>query len=175
MENLDMNPQLPADEDPLLDSYLSKLEQFSPRSGFEDRIMAQVRVPAPRWIRQLQAYLRSLADTGRVWWLVGGMATMSFASLTAMVALIATRTVDVRTVWGGALTGVLLSSWRALLGLATDIARSTYALFEMLAVREHTLVAVAGVAAVGTMLCAWALHRTMQPAGVTRAEVDAIR
>lgn len=175
MENLDMNPQLSADEDPFLDSYLSKLEQFSPRPGFEDRIMAQVRAPAPRWIRQLQAYLRSLADTGRVWWLVGGMATMSFASLTAVVALIATNTADVRTVWDGALTRVLLPSWRAFLGVATDIARSTYSLFEMLAVPQHTLVAVAAVAAVATMLSTWALRRMMQPVRVTTAEVDALR
>jgi len=160
-----MNPQLPADEDPFLDSYLSKLEPFSPRAGFEDRIMAQVLAPAPRWIRQLQAYLRTLAHTERVWWLVGGMATMSFASLTAIVALIATRTADVRTVWDGTLTGVLLPSWRAFLGMATDIVRRTYSLFEILAVHEHTLVAVAAVAAVWTMLSAWALHRMMQPVG----------
>jgi len=170
-----MNPQLPADDDPFLDSRLSKLEQFSPRPGFEDRVIAQVRVPTPRWIRQLQAYLRSLADTGRVWWLVGGMATMSFASLTAVVALIATNTTEVHTAWGEAVTRVLLPSWRAFLGTVADIARSTYSLFEVLAVPRHTLVTVAAVTVVATMLSTWALHRMMQPVRVTRAEVDAQR
>jgi hypothetical protein len=40
-ESLDIPP------DPALDKHLLALQRFTPRAGFEDRIMARVRVPAP--------------------------------------------------------------------------------------------------------------------------------
>ena len=56
--------ELPAnlDEDPEVERALTGLGRFSPRQGFEDRVVGFVRVPLPRWLRGFRDYVRSLTS-----------------------------------------------------------------------------------------------------------------
>ena len=67
----------PLDHDPVLDRYLARLGHYAPAPGFENRVLANVYVPAPRWLQALRERARSLVETKRVWWLAGGFAASS--------------------------------------------------------------------------------------------------
>ncbi len=79
---------LPVDEgaDPALDRWLDGLGRFSPRQGFADRVVAQVRVPLPRWLRGLRNWGRGLV-TGVTGWTL--LATASLATAAAWGSMVA--------------------------------------------------------------------------------------
>jgi hypothetical protein len=69
-------------EDPEVERALTGLGRFSPRQGFEDRVVGFVRVPLPRWLRGLRGYVRSLTSGVTGWAL---LATFSVATAAAWV------------------------------------------------------------------------------------------
>ncbi len=159
-----MNPLLPADEDPVVDRYLASLREFSPSTGFEDRVMSRVLMPAPRWLQSLKAHGRSLVETRRVWWLLGGFATTSVISVTVVGAFIAANAASVSTFVGWLLRSVGLPVWRAALGIVAGIAYDLYSAFNAPALSGSGLLAVGGASVVLLTISAWSLLRLMQPA-----------
>lgn len=78
--NDDANFPVNGGADPALDRRLEGLGRFSPRQGFADRVVAQVRVPLPRWLRRLRNWGRGLV-TGVTGWTL--LATASLATAAA--------------------------------------------------------------------------------------------
>ena len=50
MRDSDHRDPTPQDEDPVLHGHLAGLPAMAPEPGFDDRVLARVRRPAPRWI-----------------------------------------------------------------------------------------------------------------------------
>jgi hypothetical protein len=74
--------------DAALDRYLLSLQRVAPRKGFEDRVMARVRIPAPALVRFRQR-TRSLLSPRRLWWASGLAAASSTAWTVALVSSLA--------------------------------------------------------------------------------------
>lgn len=72
--------ETPLHEDPAVDRALAGLGRFSPRQGFEDRVVGLVRVPLPRWLRGLRTHFEGLTS-GVTGWTV--LATFSLATAAA--------------------------------------------------------------------------------------------
>jgi hypothetical protein len=68
------------DDDPAIERAIAGLGRFSPRPGFEDRVVGLVRVPLPLWLRGLRDRIRGFT-TGVTGWLV--LATLSVATVAA--------------------------------------------------------------------------------------------
>jgi hypothetical protein len=75
------NQPLDPMEDPVLDRHLASLGRFSPSPGFEDRVMARVRIAAPGAVPAVRR---------RRWpvvaWPLSGAAALSSTALTAWLA-----------------------------------------------------------------------------------------
>jgi hypothetical protein len=87
------------DDDPETDRLLADVGRFSPQRGFEDRVVGQVQVPPPRWVRGLRGYLHR-QTSGVTGWTV--LATFSLATAAAWtsVAVIGGRyAAEVGVVW----------------------------------------------------------------------------
>src|SRR5689334_8127345 len=69
--------------DARLDKHLLALQHLAPRPGFEDRVLARLRQPAPALVR-FRKVARSLATPRRVWWASGLAAASSTAWLVAL-------------------------------------------------------------------------------------------
>jgi hypothetical protein len=76
---------IPADEDPDLESQLGDLGRFSPRRGFEDRVVTRVRVPFPRWLRGLRDRTRALLSGVRGWTILAAFSTATAAAWGSMI------------------------------------------------------------------------------------------
>lgn len=81
------------EEDPAIDRALTGLGRFSPRQGFEDRVVSRVRVPLPHWLRGLRDAIRSVTSGITGW-------TMLATFAVATVAAWATGTVYAARYWG---------------------------------------------------------------------------
>ncbi|MDH3495817.1 MAG: hypothetical protein OER21_03580 [Gemmatimonadota bacterium] len=77
--NDDSNLPVHEGPDPALDRWLDGLGRFSPRQGFADRVVAQVRVPLPRWLRGLRNWGRGLV-TGVTGWTLLAVASLATAA-----------------------------------------------------------------------------------------------
>jgi hypothetical protein len=114
-----MNDELsvpqPMDDDPAVERRLDGLGRFDPRPGFEDRVVRQVRVPLPRWLRGLRDRFRGLVSGVTGWSL---LATASLVTAAAWGSMIAA---GVR--YRGAVTGGASFSLRELMGAAWQGAR----------------------------------------------------
>jgi hypothetical protein len=78
-------PRIP-DDDPETDRLLAGVGRFSPQRGFEDRVVGQVQVPPPRWVKRLREQFRGLTS-GVTGWTV--LATLSLATAAAWVSVAA--------------------------------------------------------------------------------------
>jgi hypothetical protein len=74
------------DDDPQLDSTLRSVARFSPRQGFEDRVVGRVLVPLPRFLRRLRDSWRATVSGVTGWTL---LATFSLATAAAWGTAIA--------------------------------------------------------------------------------------
>lgn len=80
MTNDARNPAHPApvpDDDPEAQRLLAEVGRFSPRQGFEDRVVKQVRVPIPRWLRGIRDRIQAVTS-GVPGWIM--LATFSLAT-----------------------------------------------------------------------------------------------
>ncbi len=112
-ENRNNQPLDPM-EDQVLDQYLASLGRFSPGPGFEDRVMARVRIQAP--VPAAAPSVAAPAVRRRRWpavaWPLSGAAALSSTALTAWVAF----NFETIASWATAsLVTVGLPAWHALL------------------------------------------------------------
>ena len=165
----------PAEEDPIVDRWLTSLPELSPGDGFEDAVMARVWVPVPHGVRSVQGTTRALLDRKRVGMWAGGLAASSAASIAVIVALMVSHWVQVETAWSLLSGSFLLEAWRlgvALIGqtLATAIAlRDVWGL-------TGTMTLFAGLAsAVVSGSSAWGLYRILMGFNAERISFHASR
>jgi hypothetical protein len=106
-------------EDRVLDKHLLALKQFTPRPGFEDRVLARVRLPSPVLVKVRQRVIK-LFTPRRVWWASGLAAASSTAWILALGSWLSgagTQTVTAwltaqvaLPLWGFALQGAVLAT-----------------------------------------------------------------
>lgn len=75
----------PDDFDPWLDAQLAALPRFAPGAGFEDRVMASVRVPDPFAIRSIASTRRRLFASPRATAVAVSLAVLVVGSMAASV------------------------------------------------------------------------------------------
>jgi hypothetical protein len=156
------------DESPALDRALASLPHFTPAAGFEDRVMAQVFTPAPMWIQQFRHWRDSLADTGRLRWLLGGLIGAAAVSMSALAAFVALNGAATRDSLGQFLTVVGLPIWRALLGFAAQVVADICVVAGSVAFPGGVWLAMGVGGCVTLMLDVWILLRLMQPARMVK-------
>jgi hypothetical protein len=158
-------------EDLELNRQLRALERFAPRTGFEDRVMARVRQPAPVVVRSRR--LAALASPGRLWWATG----LAAASSTAWLATLGRWVVGggVSTLGAWLSTTVLVPAWTAMLQLNALAAQflAGYAQVVYQAVGNTIFVALAGSLFL-PLISTWGLYLTMK-SGPTRVVTYAVR
>ena len=165
----------PAEEDPIVDRWLTSLPELSPGDGFADAVMARVWVPVPHWVQSVQNMTRALLGRKRVWVWAGGLAASSAASIAVIVALMVSHWVQIETAWSLLAGSFLLEAWRlgvTLIGqtLATAIAfREVWGL-------TGTMTLFAGLAgAVVSASSAWGLYRILMGFNAERISFHASR
>jgi hypothetical protein len=108
------NHPLDPRDDQVLDQHLAALGRFSPGPGFEDRVMARVRIPAP--VPSVVPEITVPAVRRRRWpavaWPLSGAAAVSSTALTVW----ATFNLETMAAWSAAqLLSVGVSAWQAAL------------------------------------------------------------
>lgn len=112
-------------EDQVLDHYLASLGRFSPGPGFEDRVMARVRVPVPAPVLAPAPSFAARVVRSRRWpvfaYSLSGLAAASSTALTAWVA----ANFSALTAWASAsLVAAAVPAWHAVLAWLTATAAS---------------------------------------------------
>ena len=175
MEDEMADAYVPDDHDPALDELFQTLRSFAPREGFDDRVMARVRVPSPLWLQRLQARGRSLVESSRAKWVARGLVGSSVISITIVVSMLVANSAQVSAFLSSQFGGVVLGTWRGLLGLGSTMVRSLYSVVGAGTVSGMALLGV-GMAVTAVMLFnTWALYRLMQPGGAAGYSRDAVR
>jgi hypothetical protein len=168
MEDVTTRAIPPAEEDPVVHRYLASLPQYSPSPGFDDRVMARVFAPAPRWLQGVRQRWWSLVDTGRVWWLLGGFAGAYALALASVLVLVTLHGAAVESFIGSLLSDIGLPMWRGGLGVFAGITQKAYSIFSTTtASGPPSLAAVVSLASV-LMANGWMLYRFMQPVQIVR-------
>src|SRR5215471_3545464 len=85
-------------EDLELDRQLRSVERFAPRPGFEDRVLARIRRPAPVVVRS-RRLATAAASPRRLWWAAGLAAASSTAWLAALGRWVAGGGVSTLGAW----------------------------------------------------------------------------
>ncbi len=110
-------------EDQVLDKYLASLGRFSPGPGFEDRVMARVRIqaPVPAAAPSVAAPVVRRRRWPAVAWPLSGAAALSGTALTAWAAF----NFETMAAWATAtLASAGLPAWNALLTWLTATSAS---------------------------------------------------
>ncbi|MFQ5703527.1 MAG: hypothetical protein ACE5HT_05830 [Gemmatimonadales bacterium] len=170
-----MNPMERNGRDELLDRELARLGRFSPRTGLEESVMAQVMRPAPRWVQRLKRRHRMLVETRKIWWLLGGLAGTSAVSASIVVGLVLANAAAVGAFVRASVHSVGLPIWRATLGIVTDLARDIYALVGSAAISSSAVITTGGFALAALAANALLLYRLMHPAAPASVELNATR
>ncbi len=149
----------PAEEDPIVDRWLTSLAELSPSADFEDAVMARVWAPAPRWVQSVQRVAGTLFDRKHAWKWAGGLAASSAVSLAVIVTLAVNYWVQLETAWASFVDGVAIDVWRAGVAWLGQAVTTTVALGELWGVNGTviTYASIAGI--VVTAFSAWGLHR----------------
>jgi len=111
----DANLPLVPDDDPVVDRVLGGAGRFSPKRGFEDRVIDRVRVPIPRWLRTIRDYLERQTSG------VSGWAVLATFSLATAAAWTTAAAAGVR--YWGEISGAASLVWREALSLAGEVFR----------------------------------------------------
>jgi hypothetical protein len=109
------NLPLVPDDDPVVDRLLGSAGRFSPKRGFEDRVVSRVRVPIPRWLRTIRDALNARMSGVSGWTI---LATFSLATAAAWTTAAAA---GVR--YWGEISGAASLVWREALSLAGEVFR----------------------------------------------------
>jgi hypothetical protein len=160
-------------EDQVLDKHLLALKRFTPLPGFEDRVMARVRLPAPSLVKVRQR-VGKLVTPRRVWWASGLAAASSTAWILALGSWLSGVGTQAVTAW---LTAqVALPLWAlALQGAA--LATKTIGFYALAAwgALGNAVFPVAAAAMLTPVLSMWGLYLTMKQTRVKRIPAYAAR
>jgi hypothetical protein len=158
-----MDQRSPAEEDSIVHGFFFSLQRFSPRPGFADGIMSEVRVPAPRWVQAAANAKRSLVETGRVWWLLGGFAGTSIASVSAVLAIAFVHTASMGALVDAMIVTVAIPIWRTVLGGISAITQAAYRAAEITVLPAESVLPWTAAVLALISLSGWMLYRLMQP------------
>jgi hypothetical protein len=164
-----------AEEDPMVDGWLNSLPELSPGDDFEDRVMARVRVPEPRWVQSLQGATRALFSRRRVWVWTGGLATASAASLAVIISLVVSHWMQVETAWSVMVNGFALDAWRTVVAFVAQSVVTISAIGTAWNVTGSTVLYAALAAAAVTVGSAWGLYRVFTSFNTERIALHASR
>jgi hypothetical protein len=165
----------PAEEDPIVDRWLTSLQELSPGVNFEDAVMARVWVPAPHWVQSVQTATRAMFHRKRLWMWAGGLAASSAASMAIIITLMVSRWVQVETAWSTFVDGFVLEAWRASVSLIGQTVATTMAIREMWGL-TGTVVLFASLAGTAVTVCsAWGLYRLLTNFDTERISFHASR
>ena len=157
-----------------LDKQLLALQHFAPRDGFDDRVLARLRQPAPALAR-FRARARSLVTPGRAWWASGLAAASSTAWLIALVNWLASPTaMQTAGAWFGG--SVVQPAWTALL-TGTTVAAQAAAWYALAAYGAlgNALFAIMAATMFLPVLSGWGLYFTMKQNRTKRIAAHAAR
>ena len=147
-------------EDAALDRQLLDLKRFTPRAGFEDQVMARVRMRSSKLVRFKQRS-RALVTPGRVWWGSGLAAAGSTAWTIGLVNLLSGARLD-------AIAAFL--SVQLIQPLAVGLTQASATGAAMLNSYAHSLYGAVGNGLFGIItasmilpvLSSWGLYQTMK-------------
>ncbi len=153
--------QSESEADASLDRLLETLPAFTPRPGFDDRVMARVRRPSPLAIRRAQAMVRVLGSRG-AWALAAASAAGTILWSSMAASWLTANSYAIRSGVAGLVAELAVPLWREILRSLLPAALSVvnYVLSGTL------LPAMFSAAVIGIFLppvCAWGLHRLMRP------------
>ena len=163
MRDSDHRDPTPQDEDPVLHGHLAGLPAMAPEPGFDDRVLARVRRPAPRWITAARHHVAAYRESGQVWFLIGALA---LGSLIPWLAFGAFAAAEPQYVSSGMrwLTG---QGWPELAASVSANAaaaeRGIGGLASQWLPTGFSLTAGAAIASAIWLLCAVGLYRVMRP------------
>lgn len=173
--NADVTDLTPDREDPVLHAYLTALPSYSPREGFQDRVMSRVWTPAPAWVRPLVSHVRAFGHPRRAWALAGGLAFTSSVFIAAVVALAVANWMHVETAWRLFFGTVLLGTWSVVVHWTAASVAAVVRWFQLLDVGGSTLVAGTCAVTLVVLSSAWGLLRTMKGYDSERVALHAMR
>lgn len=163
MRDSDQHDPTPQDEDAVLHGYLAGLPTMAPDPGFDDRVLAWVRRPAPRWIAAVRHQAAAYTESGQVWFLVGALALGSLIPWLAVGAFAAAEPQFVSSGirwltgqgWPEVAANVSANAAAAELGIGGFVAQWLPTGLSM--------TAGAGIASAIWLLCAVGLYRVTRP------------
>jgi GMP synthase PP-ATPase subunit len=164
MEERVMDHRTPADEDPVVDGYLTALGRPAPSPGLANRVLVNVWQPKPRWLRRAEARYDELVESGRIWFIIGAFAAGSLIPITvATVGMVAWGD---QIAWGygeivSSVWGALVSAWNAAIAEAS-------ALWHTLMPSGDVLKIAALVISITTVICSVGLYRMMRLGATAR-------
>lgn len=116
-----MTPYQP-ESDPGLDHDLAALERFTPKPGFESRVLDSVRHPLPAWARRTRDTLRWMV-TGVRGWVILGCCSAATAATVALAVGAAVRFSDYTSRGGElVLSEVIEPASRGAVAVGTELA-----------------------------------------------------
>lgn len=151
----------PAEEDPIVDRWLSSLPEFAPQAGFDDAVMARVFRPVPLWLQTVQTGTRRLFSRKRAWAWAGGLAASSAISMVVLVTWAVSHWVQVETAWSLFVDSYAVDAWRATITLAVKVFGTGLAVRDAWGLNSTLLISAGIAAALITAFSAWGLHRIM--------------
>jgi len=117
--------------------------------------------------------MRSLAETGRLSWLLGGLAGAFALSVFAVVGIVALNAEAVKQSLNGLFAEVGLPIWRATLGIATRVVQDVYSLVDSVTLPGPVWAALGVGCCLTLVLNVLILRKLMQPAGARTVKLNA--
>ena len=173
--NADVMDLTPDKEDPVLHAYLTALPSYSPRDGFQDRVMSRVWKPAPAWVKPFVVRARAFAHPRRIWMLAGGLAFTSSIFMAATVALAVANWMHVETAWRLFVGTVMLGAWSVVVQWTAASVAAVVRWFQLLDVGGSTIVVGLCAATLVVLSSAWGLLRTLKRYDSERVALNAMR
>lgn len=165
----------PEQEDPIVHGYLASLPSFSPRLGFADRVLMDVRRPAPSWVRSAQLVYRTVFNRQTRWvWALGATASAAF-SFAVYFSLAVTHWDQVQAAWATFVRTGLPEAWQALAGASASAATTLLSVAEPFTTLTGLWPAAVGGSVLVMMGSAWGLRRTVREFQAERVPFRAAR
>jgi hypothetical protein len=157
-----------AEEDPLLHRHLADLPSFGPNRLFDEHVLSRVWRPDPEWVENVRRAGQELFQTGRGWFLIGGLALGSLLPLMVLVAAGVTFDGEIGRGLAWLFDRGLPTAWKGVSGQFTELLSQGETRLRALPFSGGTLRTFAGGSFVLLAGCAWGLRCTMRPSGVRR-------
>lgn len=175
MMNVPLDPRSPAEEDPVTHRHLVLLESFAPRHGFADRVLLNVWLPLPLYLRRVRERGRAFVTSKRLKLLAVPFLIGAAVTLVSTVVFAATQPHIVAMAWGLFVEQGMLVGWRTATGILGSLWTSLLAMLEAYSLTGATLAAGAGATVVLWSVCAWGLYRILRTDASQRESLYAQR